>query len=222
MTQHLRRDLEMLKREILDMGAMVEAAVNKAMSALVDRRVTLAVEVENADETIDAKEIAVEALCTRILALHQPVASDLRFVLATLKVNSDLERMGDLAKNIAERARYLGEHDPLALPPEFSELAERTRTMVRECLDAFVQQDPVLAERVLAQDDRIDELNRRMFALMEERMRKDGNTVGRGLQVLSCSRHLERIADMATNVCEEVVYLVRGEVIRHRNGAPRA
>lgn len=215
MTQHLRRDLEQLEREFLAMGALVETAVNKAVVALGDRRVALAVEVEQGDPQIDAQEIRVASLCTRILALHHPVASDLRLVLACLKANTDLERIGDLAVNVAGRARDLGERPPLPPPAELGELADRTRSMVRASLDAFVNGDTALAESVIAADDAVDALDRRLAALLEERMQAEPETVTRALQVLSCSRQLERIADLATNLGEEVVFLVRGEVIRH-------
>lgn len=216
MSRHLERDLENLKRELLDMGALVETAVNKAVVALTQRRIALAHEVAQGDVHVDAKELAVEAECTKVLALHRPVASDLRFVVACLKVNNDLERVGDLAVNIAERVRALATAPPLDIPPELDELAERARQMLRQSLDAFVQQDTVLARRVRDDDDAVDELNRRMFAVMQARMKADPATVERALHVLSSSRNLERIADLATNVCEDVVFLVEGESIRHR------
>jgi phosphate transport system protein len=218
MSLHFRRDLEHLKREILAMGALVETATNRAVAALEDRRVKLAAEVEAGDGEVDSQEIRVESLCTRILALHQPVASDLRFVVACLKVNNDLERIGDLAVNIAERASVLGALPALAMPREFREITGASRGMLHDALDALVNADAELAERVIGRDDEVDALNRRIFSLLEERMQSDPSQIARALHVLSCSRHLERIADMATNISEEVVYFVRGKVVRHGHG----
>ena len=218
MTFHLERDLENLRRELLDMGALVETAVNKAVVALTQRRQALAEEVELGDAAVDLKELDVEHECSRILALHRPVASDLRFVVACLKVNNDLERVGDLAVNIAERVRALVDAAPFAIPTELEELAERARQMLRRSLDAFVSQDTELARQVRDEDDVADELNRRMFETMQARMKAEPDLIERALHVLSSSRNLERIADLATNICEEVVFLVDGEVIRHRRG----
>ncbi len=215
MTVHLRRDLEFLKREILDMGAMVESAVNKAISALVDRREALAQEVLRGDDLIDDKEVAIELDCQKVLALHQPVASDLRFVLAVLKVNNDLERVGDLASHIAERAVSLAAKPALDLPSQFVEIGELTRRMMRECLDALVQTDAELARGVLDQDDGVDRCHRELFEALEARMIADPRVVSRALEVMACSRHLERVADLATNISEEVIYVASGEVVRH-------
>lgn len=219
MSLHLHRDLESLKSQILDMGALVETAVNKAISALVDRRPALAEEVVAGDSQVDDRELAIEIECQKILALHQPVASDLRVLMTVLKINNDLERAGDLAVNIAERAVQLGNSPPLKFPPQTDRLVELARSMLRDALDAFVNHDTGLARAVRAQDEEVDELNRQMFGEVEQMMRSDAQAIGRGLQLLSCSRHLERIADLATNIAEDVVYLVEGQVIRHRRQA---
>lgn len=214
---HLERDLENLKREIVDMGALVEVAVHKSVRALVDRRVELAREVAAEDDRIDAKEVAIEIECTKILALHHPVASDLRFVVTVLKLNNDLERIGDLACNLAERAEALCGLPALPFPEEFKILTDRAPMMLRDSLDAFVKEDPNLARQVRTSDDEVDECNRRMFTRMQDLMREDASTIDRAIQVLSCSRQLERIADLATNLGEEVVFLVEGDVIKHRS-----
>ncbi|MCC6783450.1 MAG: phosphate signaling complex protein PhoU [Planctomycetes bacterium] len=216
MTIHFHRDLEVAKSQILDMGGLIEAAVNKSISALFDRRPALAREVIAGDDEIDEREVRIEVECQKMLALHQPVASDLRFLLTVLKVNNDLERVGDLAVNIAERALFLGERPPLAVPEQLFRQAECTRAMLRDCLDALVNQDTALARRVRSRDDEVDELNRQMFQVMERQMRADPESIERALHLLSCSRHLERIADLATNIAEDVVFLVEGRVIRHR------
>ncbi|MGE0144725.1 MAG: phosphate signaling complex protein PhoU [Planctomycetota bacterium] len=219
MTLHFHRDLEGMKSRVLDMGGLVEDAVNKSISALIDRRPGLAREVIDGDNEIDAREIAVEIECQKLIALHQPVASDLRFLLTVLKVNNDLERAGDLAVNIAERALYLGERPPLQLPEQLVRQSDSARSMLRDCLDALVNQDTGLARRVRERDDEVDELNREMFRVIEAMMRNDTGTIDRALHLLSCSRHLERIADLATNIAEDVVFLVEGRVIRHRRQA---
>lgn len=213
---HLRRDLERLQREILQLGSRVEDAIRRATLALVDRRVDLADEVIAGDAEIDATEVEVEEDCLKILALHQPVAGDLRFLVAVLKVNNDLERMGDLAVNVAERARYLASHDPLQVPLDFARMVEMVREMVSSSLDALVRQDPLAARKVCEMDDEVDRLNREMFHLLQQVMQDDSGAVKRAVHALSASRHLERVADLATNIAEDVVFMVEGEVIRHR------
>ena len=215
MSKHLERDLELLKKELLAMSGMVEVATDRAIAAVVDRRRDLAAEVVAGDDAIDQKELEVEDDCLKMLALHQPVAGDLRFIITALKVNNDLERMGDLAKNIAERALALVSEAPIAGAETFQRMAERVRTMVHGCIDALVQRDVDLAKRVCLQDQEVDAENRRHFDELQEVMRRDPAAVERAVHLLSVSRHLERIADHATNVAEEVVFLVDGEVIRH-------
>lgn len=219
MTKHLQHDLDRLKKEILAMGALVEESINRAIQALVGREPDLAREVSEGDDAIDAKELEVEDMCLKMLALHQPVAGDLRYIVAVLKVNNDLERMGDLAGNIAERALFLSTHPPLQIDLDFTRMVETVRRMVRQSLDALVTQDPLLARRVCAQDDEVDRFQRHMFDTLTSLMSRDPSTVERAVQVLSVSRHLERIADSATNVAEDIVFMVEGDVIRHQ---PRA
>ena len=216
MTKHLLHDLDRLKKEVLAMGAMVEEAINKAIASLVQRDKDLAQEVLDGDDAIDARELEVEDTCLKMLALHQPVAGDLRFIIAVLKVNNDLERMGDHAQNIAERALFLATHDPIDVDLDFARMVDTVRRMVRQSLDALVNQDPVLARKVCAQDDEVDELQRHMFDILQSLMSRNSSTIERAVQVLSVSRHLERIADSATNVAEDIVFMVEGEVIRHR------
>ncbi|MFQ5504476.1 MAG: phosphate signaling complex protein PhoU [Planctomycetota bacterium] len=216
MTKHFQRDLERVKKEILAMGRMVEEATNKAITALVDRRPELAREAMAGDDAIDEKELAIEEDCLKILALHQPVATDLRFVVAVMKVNNDLERMGDLAINIAERAAYLSTHDPIQVPLDFGRMAERVRTMLRESLDSLVNLDAALARKICQEDEEVDGINREMFVVLQGLMYEQPETIKRAVHTLSASRHLERIADLATNIAEDVVFMVEGEVIRHR------
>ncbi len=214
--KHLRRDLERLEREILRVGALVEEAIRKATIALVDRRPELAEAVIAGDAQIDAMEVEVEEECLKILALHQPVATDLRFLVAVLKVNNDLERMGDLAVNVAERARYLATHEPLEVPLDFPCMVERVRDMVADSLGALVRQDAPAARAVCERDDAVDAINRHMFSVLQDLMERDPPSIQRAVHALSASRHLERIADLATNIAEDVVFMVDGDVIRHR------
>ncbi|MGB1071254.1 MAG: phosphate signaling complex protein PhoU [Planctomycetota bacterium] len=215
MTLHLQRDLEAVKSQLLDMGSLVEKVSNQAITALQERNTDLSAGVHELDLTIDQQEVKIEEECLKILALHQPVATDLRFVVCVMKVNNDLERMGDLAINIAERASYLSSHEPLGVPLDFHRMAELAREMVKESLSALLNLDTDLARKVLAKDDEVDEINRQMFEILEEIMLKDPTTIRRAIHLLSASRHLERIADLATNIAEDVVFLVEGEVIRH-------
>ncbi|MGE3966375.1 MAG: phosphate signaling complex protein PhoU [Planctomycetota bacterium] len=215
--KHMQRDLEQLKRHVLTMGALVEQATNWAITALVDRRVELARDVMVGDNQIDQMELMIEEECLKLLALHQPVAGDLRFVVSVMKVNNDLERMGDLAINIAERAAFLAEEPPLSVPLDFPRMAEVVRRMVRDSLDSLVRLDTDLARRVCVADDEVDEINRGMFVRIEDVMRSDPESVERAVHSLSASRHLERIADLATNIAEDVVFMVEAEVIKHRH-----
>ncbi|HEX9732939.1 MAG TPA: phosphate signaling complex protein PhoU [Thermoanaerobaculia bacterium] len=217
MAIHLLRDLENLKKEILLLGAMVEEATHKAILTVVDHRAELADEVIAGDREVDDNEVRVEEECLKVLALHQPVAFDLRFVLAVLKVNNDLERVGDLARNIAERGRDLAGHaEAVAVPAEIRTMAERVRRMLRESLNAVVQSDTALARRVLAEDETVDRLHKEIFTLVKQRLRESPGQVDGLIELLSTSRYLERIADLATNIAEDVVFMVSGEVIRHQ------
>lgn len=216
MSIHLQNDLEKLREAILTMGAMVEEAVHRSITALLERRPDLCKEVLRGDARIDRREVNVEEQCLKILALHQPVAEDLRFIASVIKMNSDLERMGDLAVNIAERAAYLASTEPVALPGALRPMATAVMRMVRRSLDAIVNRDAARARALCAQDDEVDEYNRQIIAELQRTMEEHPGTIRNCTHVFSASRHLERIADHATNIAEDVVYLVEGEIIRHR------
>ncbi len=218
MAKHLERDLDRLKKQLLEVGSVVEEAANSALTALTELKADLAQEVIERDNEIDAREVQIEEDCLKVLALHQPVAADLRFVIAVMKVNNDLERMGDQAVNIAERAAYLAERPPLGVPLDFGRMADVVRKMVRASLDALVNVDARLARSVGAMDDEVDDIHREMFRVLQGRMCDDPGLVERAVAYLSASRDLERIADLATNIAEDVVFMVEGEVIRHRAG----
>ncbi len=217
MSKHLQHDLERLQRSLLDIGARVEDAVRKSIIALETRRADLALEVMSGDPGIDQAEVELEEDCLKVLALHQPVAADLRIVAACLKINNDLERIGDLAVNIAERSASLERALPFPVPVGLGPMTDRTVGMVRECLDAFVRSDTALARRVLHDDNIVDDHNREIIHEMSERMKSDSSQVDDALLILSASKSLERIADHATNIAEDVVYMVEGDIIRHRS-----
>jgi len=217
MTKHLLRDLENLKKQLLMMGSMVEQAIDKSMLSLAERRPDLAEDVAKSDDEIDQKENQIEEECLKLLALHQPVAADLRLVVGVLKVNNDLERMGDLAINIAERSIYLASQEPLNVVLDFPLMIEGVREMVKGSLDALVNENTDTARKVLEKEPEIDEVNRQMFVVIQDVMRKEPDTVDRAVQLLSASRYLERIADLATNIAEDVVFMVEGDLIRHRS-----
>jgi len=220
MAKHLQRDLDNLKREILGVGTLVEEAIGKSLRLLRERNPALIDEVLEGDREIDEREVEVEEECLKVMALHQPMAADLRFVIAVLKVNNDLERMGDLAGNIARRSRH-ALMQPQATRPlvDFAVLGEKVMTMVHASLDALVRQDSDLARDVCKMDEEIDQIHRKTYDLLKQRMREDSNTVEEAVNALTVSRSLERIADLATNVAEDVVFMVDGDVIRHQPGA---
>lgn len=216
MAKHLLRDLENLKKELLLVGSMAEDAVRKSVLALIDRRPNLAQEVIEGDKEIDDKEVHVDEECHKLLALHQPVANDLRFVLAAMKVNNDLERVGDLADNLAARALFLAEHDPIDIPPEIERMAEDVKSMLHESLDCFVHGDTELARKVLHDDEAVDQQHKELYHLIGRSMRDQPDQIELRMQLLSVSRYLERMADLATNIAEDVVFMVDGEIVRHR------
>jgi len=216
MSVHLHRDLEALNQRLLGVGALVETATNKALRALIDRRPSLAEEVVREDAEIDREEVLLEQECLKLLALHQPLASDLRFLIAVLKLNNDLERMGDLASNLAERAIYVATNPPLQVTLPFEEMGALVLRMQRKALDAVLQRNLDLALECLPMDDEVDALNVEMYKTLEPVMKADGSTAIRALHALSCSRYLERIADHATNIAEDVIFMINGEVVRHQ------
>ncbi len=216
MAKHLLRDLEKLKKELLLVGSMVEDATHKAVLSLVDRRADLAQEVIDGDREVDDKEVQVEEDCLKLLALHQPVAADLRFVVAALKANNDLERVGDLADNLAGRALYLAERKPIEIPSEIENMAVVVRTMLRDSLTAFVHGDTDLARQVVVDDEVVDRQHKELYGLFENRFLEQPAEIDLNVQLLSVSRYLERMADLATNIAEDVVFMVDGEVVRHR------
>lgn len=218
MPTHLRKDLDELEKRLLRLGGRVEDAVRKSIAAVLERRAALAEQVIAGDLAIDQEEVEIEEDCLKVLALHQPVATDLRFTAACLKINNDLERIGDLAVNIAKRATSLAGHS-FAAPPSLRPMMEDTVGMLREALDSFVRGDVELARQVLAEDDAVDRFNREIIEELIGRMERDPGIVDPALRILSVSKHLERMADHATNIAEDVIYMVEGSIIRHHADA---
>ena len=194
----------------------MEDKVQRAVEAFTTRDDILAACVVDEDNDVDQMEVDIEEECLKLLALYQPVATDLRFIIAVLKINNDLERIGDEAVNIAERSLFLAQHEPVGDFFDFTDMAQKTQAMLRRSLDALVSLDPDLARAVGAADDEVDELNRQMYLLVQQAMRRQPEKIEQFIHYLSTSRHLERIADYATNIAEDVVYMIEGEVVRHK------
>jgi phosphate transport system protein len=221
MSKHLERDLDNLQKDLLALAASVEEAIHKAIRALQERDVALANEVIDGDNDIDEEENHVEEECLKVLALHQPVAVDLRRVTSVLQINTDLERMADLAEDIAERAVALARWPVIPIPADLQRMTDLTSSMVRQALDAFVNLDAKLARLVCRLDDEVDRYNKSIIDELIRLMQRSPEMVEPGLSLFSATRHLERIADHATNVAEDVIYLVEGAIVRHRPAAVR-
>jgi phosphate transport system protein len=218
--KHLDREIDRLKRHVLALSAIVEENVGKAVRAAMERDHALAQTVTRSDREVDEIEVEVEEECLKILALHQPVALDLRFIIAVLKLNNDLERIGDLAVNIAEQVEHLGNADDPALPIDLARITSLTQAMLRDSLDALVNRDPNAARRVCAADDDVDdchhEISQQVEALLAGTAEASGVTTL--IHLLSVSRCLERIADLATNIAEDIIYMTEGDIVRHGHG----
>jgi phosphate transport system protein len=215
--RHIERQIVQLKEKILRVGTLVEEAISKSITALINRDSALAQRVMASDEEIDRMEVEVEEECLKILALYQPVAADLRLVVAALKINNDLERMGDLAKNIAKRVAQLADAGPIDLPAEIRTMATLAQEMVRQSLDAVVNGDTALARQVRDEDDAVDDARQRVRRMVLKGIKVEPDRVECLLRVNSVSKHIERIADMATNIAEDVIYMVEGDIVRHRS-----
>jgi phosphate transport system protein len=211
----LLNELERVHRDLLRLAGLVEEAVHKTVGALEERDEALAREVVAGDDPIDEMENRVDEECYRIMALYQPVAGDLRRMIAVTMITSDLERMGDLARAIAERAICLTRPPLMPVPERIHRMAELTTAMVRDSLDAFVRSDADLARRVCGRDDEVDRCNAEVIEGLIATMRRSPDLIEPGLSWFSAVRHLERIADHATNIAEDVIYMVEGRIARH-------
>lgn len=214
--RHLQREINRLTRNVLGLSALVEETLRDAFRAIEQRDPQAARRVIAADIAIDVREVDVEEECLKILALYQPVAGDLRFVAAVIKINSELERIGDLASNIAERAIQLADAPFVPIPASLFVMAERVQVILEKALDALVAQDATRARLVLAADDEIDELYRRLLEELKAELRDDLEHLDAVVLLFSVARYLERLADHATNIAEDVLYMVEGEIHRHQ------
>ena len=216
MPKRLQKELEFIKKQILALGAVVEERIRMAIKAIETWDSGLAEDIIKKDYEIDEAEVEVEEECLKILALHQPVAVDLRFLIAVIKINSELERIGDEAVNIAHRVGNISKRRKLDLSFDFSVMAEKAATMLRLSLDALVNLDLDLAFKVLTLDDEVDLMHREIYDRIKEVMSQNPDHVGYLINLYTMSRHLERVGDHSTNIAEEVIYLIEGEIIRHR------
>ncbi len=216
MSKQIEEDLDQVLKQILHIGGIVEEAVDKSLRALLSGDLEAGAEVIEGDHVVDDLELEVEEKCLDILALRQPVASDLRLVTAVMKINSDLERIGDLAVNIAERSEVLAAVETLPFRPDVSRMAAVSKRMVKQGLDALVRRDAKLALRVWDMDVEPDRLYREILGEASAFMQTNVNRIGDTLHLLGALRNLERIADHATNIAEDVIYMVEGEIVRHR------
>jgi len=215
MPTHFIHAIDGLKEKLLSIGTKVEEAVREAVQCVTSRDAALGAAVYAGDDEIDALEVDIEEECLHLLALYQPVAADLRFIVVALKINNDLERVGDLAVNVAERGTFLATQRPPKIALDFHHMASLSQSMLSRALDAFVNVDTKLAYEVIAGDDEVDAENRNAYIQIQEAIREHPEDLESLIHLLSIARHLERIADLATNIAEDVVYMAEGTIIRH-------
>lgn len=234
-------ELQQLRAKVLEMGGLVEQQIGDAVASLIERDSPTAHAVIERDHMVNYLDVAIDEACSRLLALHQPAARDLRFIMTSLRISADLERIGDLAENICERALELNTESPLQPRPEIPEMAEGARAMLRDSLDAFLQSSSDtpratsdathdaslrgasdLALSVCQRDDRIDDLTTQIFNAMLSRMQQQPEHASRATRVLFVAKYLERVADHATNIAEMVIYLAKGKSIRHVSPLPES
>jgi phosphate transport system protein len=215
MSLHLQHEIEKLKKQLLSLSAIVEGQVRSAVRSFLERSEDLAGKVELQDEETDKLEVEIEEECLKIFALHQPVALDLRMIVAILKINNDLERIGDLAVNIAHKAVAYVLECPLHIPFDMAGMADKAQSMLRDSIDALVNMDAELAKAVCARDDEVDRLKHQVRIVIEQHLHQDTQLLHPSLLSLAVARNLERIADCATNVAEDVIYMAEGRIVRH-------
>lgn len=215
MTQHMQREMEKLKKMVLALSAVVEECFRQAVSSLERMDVPLARAVVEKDKQVNQMEVDLEEECLKILALHQPVAADLRFIVSVLKINNDLERISDLAVNIAERTVGVESVGRIPVPFDLTEMARKVSAMLTKSLDALVNLDIRIAREVCTLDDEVDRIHKQNYQLVKDQIRQHPERLDALIQYISVSRHLERIADLTTNVAEDVLYMVEGEIVRH-------
>ena len=215
--RHFETELQALKNRLLGMGALVEERVHQAMQALMERRIEAAEAIVAGDAEVNDLQIEIDDRCLKLLALQNPMASDLRLITAAMKINADLERIGDQAVNIAENAVKVAALPPLRPIVDLPRMAELAEAMTRDSLDAFVRRDSELARDILARDDEVDQLKDQIFRVLLTHMMADPGTIERALGLILVSRNLERIADHATNIAEDVIFVVEAKDVRHHH-----
>ncbi len=216
MSTHLTCDLGVLHRNLLSMCATVEELVHKAVDELADPNIDRARELAKQDDEVDRFDVSIEEECLKILALHQPVATDLRRITTVLKISGELERVADISVHIAERACSLVNQPGIEVPEKLQEMASRAVEMLHKAIDAYVGLDSQLARNIVESDNAVDELNREIIYELMDTMQQHPELIEPAMSLFSATRHIERVADHATNIAEDVVYLVEGEIIRHR------
>src|SRR5205085_2002279 len=221
MPRHFHEELDALKQTLLAMGGLVEDQIRRVMRALVERDDEQARDVIARDRDVNAYENEIDEKCVELLALHQPAAGDLRFITTAMKIVTDLERIGDQAVNIAQRALELNREPQLKPYIDLPRMAEKSQRMVKESLDAFVTRDTELARRVCAEDAEVDALKEQIFRELLTFMMEDARTIPRAIRLILISRFLERVADHATNIAEMVVYMVESKIVRHTLACPQ-
>jgi len=214
-TRHFQEELEQLKTRLLEMGGLAEENVRLAVQGLVDREGSVIEHVLVGDEPVNRLHIEIDSRCFKLFALHQPMAADLRTIVAAVKINTDLERVGDLAVNIAQAAQRYATHPPVKKLIDIPVMADIAQNMLRDSLDAFVRHDLDLAQHVLNEDDRLDALKTQIFRELLTYMLQDQATIEPALDLILVSRHLERIGDHATNIAEDVIFIVSARDVRH-------
>lgn len=217
MTLHFFHEMERLHRDIVSMCATVEELINEAVSGLRNRSSSVAQELLVRDSEVDELDVRIEEECLKILALYHPVANDLRRVTSVLKIIGELERVGDLAVNIAERSAEIARHPDFPLPDRLDEMCTESLSMLHESIDAYVEMSAEKAIAVCKRDDGVDDLNVELLNKLRDDMSANPSWIDPGMHLFSCIRHIERVADHATNIAEDVVYLVEGQIVRHPN-----
>lgn len=216
MTSHWQREIEKLKKQIFQLSDLVKQNLEDAVGAIERRDLELARRIHDSDDLVDQQELEIEETCLKILALYQPVAIDLRFIVAVLKINSDLERIGDEAVNIASRAIFINSQLPVQSSIDFSGITEGVKRMLTQSLNALVNLDAQTAYEVRRSDDEVDSAVHRVFLDIKEKIRRNPENVDVLIDYARICRYLERIADHATNIAEDVIYMVEGEIVRHK------
>jgi len=220
--RHFQEELEQLQARLLEMGGLAEERVRAAVQGLSTRDVDVIEQVLHGDEPINELHVEIDGRCFKLLALHQPMATDLRAIVSAVKINTDLERVGDLAVNIAEAAQRYATHAPVKKLVDLPQMGDIAQAMLRDALDSFVRRDTILAQQVLDEDDRLDGLKTKIFRELLAYMLNDRATVEPSLDLILISRHLERIGDHATNIAEDVIFMVSALDVRHHAANPRS